>query len=303
MLFHEIYGSYFNAVAAVLREACEEPITDKRISEIILDKAFDESILEIPAALKSNWRLITREMKTTLKYPPVMPLTHLQKRWLKALLCDPRIKLFGVTDEGLSDVEPLYMPEDICYYDRYFDGDPFDDKGYITRFRSILGALEQKRLLAVSYTGRDGVNYKRICYPFHLEYSSKDNKFRLIAADGDETITINLGRVTSMELCDRPDGTEPVYRADSRQLTFTAELTDERKAMERAMLHFSNLKKETVRLDEARYKMTVYYDRDDETELLIRVLAFGPMLCVTSPDRFIQLIRERLIKQENLQCI
>ena len=300
MLFHEIYGCYFNVVAAVLREVCKEPITDKRISEIIMDKAFDESILEIPAALKSSWCLLTSERQTTLKYPPVMPLTLLQKRWLKALLCDPRIKLFGVTDEGLSDVEPLYLPEDVYYYDRYFDGDPFEDEGYVTRFRSILYALEQKHMLVVSYTGRDGVNYDRNCFPFHLEYSSKDNKFRLIAAYGDETITINLGRVTSVEPGDRLDGDEPEYRTDTRQFVFTAELMDERNAMERAMLHFSNLKKETVRLDENRYKMTVYYDRDDEAELLIRVLAFGPLLRVTSPERFTKLIRERLVKQKKL---
>ena len=40
------------------------------------------------------------------------------------------------------------------------------------------------------------------------------------------------------------------------------------------------------------------YDADDETEILIRVLSFGPMLRVTSPERFIKLIRERLRRQK-----
>ena len=42
------------------------------------------------------------------------------------------------------------------------------------------------------------------------------------------------------------------------------------------------------------------YDRDDETEILIRVLSFGPMLRVTSPESFIDKIRERLVKQRAL---
>ena len=64
------------------------------------------------------------------------------------------------------------------------------------------------------------------------------------------------------------------------------------------MLHFSHLEKETVRLDENHYRITLSYEADDETEILIRVLSFGPMLRVTSPERFIGLIRERLRKQK-----
>ena len=40
MLFSEIYGSYFNVVAAVLSEASAGCLTDKRMTELIQDKAF-----------------------------------------------------------------------------------------------------------------------------------------------------------------------------------------------------------------------------------------------------------------------
>jgi predicted DNA-binding transcriptional regulator YafY len=75
------------------------------------------------------------------------------------------------------------------------------------------------------------------------------------------------------------------------------ELWDERNALERAMLHFSHLEKETVRLDGNKYQIKLRYDREDETELLIRVLSFGPMLKVISPDSFIENLKERLQKQ------
>ena len=75
-------------------------------------------------------------------------------------------------------------------------------------------------------------------------------------------------------------------------------LRDERNALERAMLQFSHLEKETVKLSEDRYEVTLWYDRDDETELLIRVLSFGPMIRVTEPASFIELIRERLDMQK-----
>ena len=46
--------------------------------------------------------------------------------------------------------------------------------------------------------------------------------------------------------------------------------------------------------------MTVTYDREDETEMVIRILSFGPMVRVTAPQHFTELIRERLKKQLEL---
>ena len=44
MLFSEIYGSYFNVVAAVLSEASAGCLTDRRMTELIQAEAFAESI-------------------------------------------------------------------------------------------------------------------------------------------------------------------------------------------------------------------------------------------------------------------
>ena len=68
-------------------------------------------------------------------------LTALEKRWMKAVLADPRIQLFSPDETGLEDVEPLFTPDKIVYYDRYTDGDPYGDPSYIAHFRTILQAL------------------------------------------------------------------------------------------------------------------------------------------------------------------
>ena len=79
------------------------------------------------------------------------------------------------------------------------------------------------------------------------------------------------------------------------------ELKDERNALERAMLHFSHLNKETERIGEDLYKITLFYEREDETELLIRVLSFGPMVKVLFPEDFLGKLKERLEKQKKLR--
>ena len=78
------------------------------------------------------------------------------------------------------------------------------------------------------------------------------------------------------------------------------ELTDRRNALERCLFHFSHLSKETERIGEDRYRITLHYELADETELLIRVLSFGPMLKVVFPENFRNQLCSRLEKQKNL---
>ena len=80
--------------------------------------------------------------------------------------------------------------------------------------------------------------------------------------------------------------------------TVTFELVDRRNALERVLLHFSHLKKETKRLDDCKYLVTLEYDRQDETEMVIRILSFGPVIKVTDPESFISLLRRRIEKQK-----
>ena len=78
------------------------------------------------------------------------------------------------------------------------------------------------------------------------------------------------------------------------------ELFDGRNALERALLHFAHFEKEAERLDGRHYRVRVSYNKEDETELVIRVLSFGPFLKVVEPEAFTELIRNRLRQQQML---
>ena len=301
MLFSEVYGSYFRVLEEVLGKASEGVLTEKELTAIVQEKAFAESGLSIPANLKDGtWPLLTKECSTPLRHRPTQPLSLLQKRWLKALLLDPRIALFAPDDEGLEDIEPLFSPDTFVYFDRYADGDPYEDETYIACFQLILQALREKRKLRVRFRGHTGVRHCVVCIPVRLEYSAKDDKFRLLTAGDAKRHVINLARVRSCELleCHLPAEARAA-KPRSREVTFL--LKDERNALERVMLHFSHLEKETVRLDEHTYQVRLRYDKEDETELLVRILSFGPMVQVTAPEQFIGLIRERLHRQRSME--
>ena len=119
-MFNEIYSAYYNAVAAILKAASKEPLTDQKIRNIVEEKAFEESILNILPALKDErWPLLNAKGESILVHDPEMPLTYLQKQWLMAISLDPRIQLFGESIINFPEVEPLFLPEDYRIIDQY----------------------------------------------------------------------------------------------------------------------------------------------------------------------------------------
>ena len=300
MIFSEIYGSYFKAVSAILAKAVDGALTERELTRTVLANAFGESLVTIPAKLTDgSWPLLTKDFDTPLRHKPHMPLTTLEKQWLKALLLDPRVRLFDPSEEGLEDVEPLFTPGQFVYFDRYADGDDFTDPAYIAHFRLILQAMREKRKLRVRFHGHRGTRQSYLCIPYKLEYSSKDDKFRLLTGYKGWPLTVNLSRIDSVQLLDPWDESE--YRLpQEREATLVMELLDIRNALERTMLHFSDLEKETERIGDRRYRITLRYRQGDETEILIRILSFGPVLKVIEPESMVAQIRDRLAKQSAL---
>ena len=271
MLFHEIYGRYYQVLAKVLREACRGTLTREKLYQLIQEGSFGESTLELPRILAES-HLLTREGKTPLASVPDCPLTVLEKRWLAAVLQDPRMQLFQPPALPFSLGEPLFSREFFVYYDRYQDGDPYGDPVYQAHFRQLLTALREKRKLQVQFQGRKGIQSLE-ADPDGLEYSGLDDKFRFLAHSDRGTLYTRA----------------------------VLELVDRRKALERALLHFSDLEKETVQLDEDHYRLTLFYYKPDETELLIRILAFGPFLKAVDPPGLVQKIKERLERQQRYE--
>ena len=199
MLFHEIYSTYFQTVAKILAEAVEHPLTTGEINAIIQDYAFEESTLNIPESLgMAHWQLLKEDGTTTLRKKPTMPLTILQKRWINAIALDPRICLFTDRPIVFSDVEPLFLPEDIYVFDKYSDGDPYENPKYIRNFRLILDAIKHRYQIQISIINRHGKQITTRTIPEYLEYSEKDDKFRLIGTGSKLRNTINLGRIISV---------------------------------------------------------------------------------------------------------
>ena len=251
MIFSELYSAYYNTVAKIMEAAFNPEATEKDLQRCVMEEAFSESVLTILPALKSRkWPLLHEDLSPVLLHKPTMPLTNLEKRWLKAIAEDPRVKLFGVKFPELDDVEPLFTRDDYKIYDQYSDGDPFEDEAYIEHFRLMLSAIRSECPVQMTMVNRHGRKVRVRFYPKGFEYSVKDDKIRIVAT-GCKFKQFNLGRVVS---CDFYNGNGPWNEKPKaeRRKNLTLLITDERNALERAMLHFAHFEKQAERTDDGR---------------------------------------------------
>ena len=299
MIFSELYSAYYNTIAAIISRVIEGEHSEKELQRIVSKYAFGESALTIIPSLKSEkWQLVHADMTTSLEHKPTMPLTTLQKRWLKAISLDPRVKLFGVKIPELDGVEPLFTPDDYYVYDKYSDGDPFLDEEYIRKFRIILEAIRQDSQIKFEMVNRHGNTMFIRCRPIRLEYSEKDDKFRVVTAGWRAVSTVNLSKIRA---CTHYTGEREAVGEERAVLydTITVKILDERNALERFMLHFAHFEKQAEKLDKKHYLIKIKYAHDDEPEMVIRMLSFGPMVEVLGSESFKKLVIEKLKKQKN----
>lgn len=318
-LFSEIYSCYYQIVDQILTEAETHPISRNELAAVCQTLGFAESSLYIlPKLADGEWKLLIPDhgrYRALTRRHRELPLTRLQRSWLKTLLGNERFCLF-FTDEELTalrhfteDAELLWKPENLYYYDRYKGGDPYASPEYRLHFQTLLTALSKKQYVNISYHSEKGNRIAHHYLPLKLEYSEKNDRFRLLAVleqtkDSAWIHTLNLRGIQSVSLLPRFESEshdfEKIIRKSYYREPLHLLIRNQRNALERAMLHFSNYEKKTRKKDEDTWECLIYYNRSMETELLIEVLSFGPAVKVIGPDAFLRQIRERLKRQTAL---
>lgn len=321
-IFSEIYGAYFRIAAEILSK---KSVTEAEIYDIINKEGFRDSTLFLPQKLiprvdGTDWGLLRKNPDGSfggvLKNPPRPLLTRLHKMWLKALLSDEKIDLFlgekekKQLSERLKDIPELYKNEYFRFTDIFADGDDYGSERYRRSFKAILGAIKRRELPEIQFTSGHG---KRICakyLPVKIEYSQKNDKLRAycysfrrgrICGSG----TINIGRIedvreTGVTISEELSEERFLARLKCEQ-PVTVRVSTERNAAERFTAEFASYEKRVERdLESGSLLVKIYYNPQDETELLIRLLSFGPVLEILSPESFRAQAAERVRMQAEL---
>lgn len=307
-LFDAVYGDAFAAVERILAQA---PVTRGQLRALLGMYMTPDGAMEAGQKLQDgSWPLLKRNgeglYEGAVPPPADRPFTTLELRWLKSLCEDVRAPLF-LTDgqlqhlrETLAEVPPIFDRGQIDSFDASRTGDPFTDPGYRERFHLLLQALREEKGLLIRYVTFAGSFRVMHVYPQRLEYSAKDRRFRLHGQSGGRHTTLNLSRIMTVQPEDAGEAPASGGSALCAE-PLVMRILNERNAVERFMLEFSCLRKESA-FDPATGTAVakVWYPVQDETEVLIRVLGFGPMVQVLGPESFIRRIRARIAGQGDL---
>lgn len=319
-LFSEIYNCYYQIMKSILQN--HSALTSGQLQQQICENGYEESVFHlIPKLSAGEWNLLSKDgdvYYSRISEDFSVPLTTLQKAYLKTLLQDERIQLFfsqeqlAQLSELLKDSEILWQQDDFHYYDRFSNKDDYSDPSYQKHFRTLLQAISGKQYVDICYESKTGHRVHHHYLPCRLEYSIKNDKFRLLGISRQHqhdhrTDTLNLERMCEVTLLpeqvdELPDINERI-RASYYKEPVRLLIHIDRNALERAMLQFANYEKNTTRIDAHTYECLIYYNQAMETELLIEVLSFGPMIEVLGNERFLAQLKRRLHKQKRLFAI
>lgn len=316
-LFSEINNCYFQVVKTLIES--NRAITKSEAEHRIKSMGFEESIFYLmPKLVADEWGFFeNKDDKLVSRLSPdfFMPLSNLQKAYIKSILLDEKMKLFlndeeiNHIEELLSDVEPLYNPDYFYYTDRFSDKDDYSSAEYRVHFQTLLKAIKEQRYVEISYTSPKGSPTVHKCVPCRLEYSVKNDRFRLMAVDttkrgAHRLLQLNLGRITDITLTDEVQkkkiNLNHIIKRSYYKEPVKLIIKNQRNALERAMLQFASYEKHTRKIGDDTYECLIYYNKNVETELLIEVLSFGPMIQVVGNEVFLNQIKERLKYQAKL---
>ena len=105
--------------------------------------------------------------------------------------------------------------------------------------------------------------------------------------------TVNLGRISKCERCTEEYEINFFQRIPARPRSVIFELADERNALERVLLHFAHFEKQAEKIEDNRFRVTVNYDKDDETEIVIRILSIWEKKIISDKKRRLYVLIKR----------
>lgn len=307
-LFSEIYSTYYQITEKILKK---KVVTKAEVLNIICKNGFSETVLFFEPKLigEDHYGLLTEKngiYRSILKKEPHIPLTFLEKRWLCAILHDRKSSLFLDKKQkqelcNLLGAEPLYQNQFLHFFDRFSDGDDYEKEQYIKHFRNILRSVHDHTLIKISFQTRKGNRITHYFLPVKIEYSSKNDRFRVhvIQYRKDKAIDtgiINLSQITLTECTNIAPATNCIAIREKREAVI--KITEERNAVNRFMMEFAELERISEYDEETKECLVrMKYNFKDETEILIRLLSFGPVVEVLEPLDFRKKMKERIDKQ------
>lgn len=307
LLFNEIFSKPFIELGNILFDI----IRTKTISaehNIELQKAYSRNFTAIESANRrkeqaynfifafvnfGDGRSVFEFLNDEINNPiDLLPLTLLEIQWMVNILKHPLAKCFLNENEIKVILDKVEDPEifdinKVVLYDQYLGVDEFYKSfDFSTLIPKIMSAIRDNRMIAINYKSQYGKRSDYVCSPVDIEYSKRDNKIRIRAVSKSNDVkTFNLERILDVDILDElydKDFAEDVIKKylNENQCELVIFFNETKNVPDRILTEFSCFKKKCCKWGNERYRMTLYYDKEDKREILVRLLSYGSLINV-----------------------
>lgn len=318
LLFNEIFGLSFNQLGDILLSLINgEIITKEKVAQLkndysehfeseqftevvqwdTADKRLEQADGFIRAFVSHSGEqahsLFTLSNDSTLSGSiDLLPLTALEIQWMINVLNHPLAKCFLVEEEiahvlAWLDDAGLFDINTVVLHDQYIGVEEFyNSSNFGVSIQKIMRAIRENRMVTIKYKSQYGRQSNYVCSPVHIEYSKRDNRIRVRAVSKSNTAkTFNLERILDVNILDESfnkefaeDTIEKHLKENECELVIF--FNETRNIPDRILTEFSCFKKKCVKWGNERYRMTLYYDKEDKREILVRLLSYGSLINV-----------------------
>lgn len=321
----ELFNKYKNITFQLMIEFLNNQISGqdfpyKNLKELEIALQDKFSVREDIAPSENELKellFIEESDKLVAKIPNPVPIrpTLVELQWLQALQDDPAAAslLKPTVLAKLKQQFPVTSNQPAYYFWRKFMTDnyqePFADENFTNNLRTILDALIQKKKIQYVNKLANGKKYAGIVAPFKLEYSPRNNRFRLIIwhPENKRLIKINVANLATVKLLEEKVTSEEFQsaknfikakRADTTPLVL--QIQEKNNAVERCFHLFSSYDIESHLESPGLYVLKVFYYDFDEAEIIDDLLSLGSAITVLEPlhirEKIITTIQEALAK-------
>lgn len=291
------------------KERVQLDTEDRRIEQV---EGFIDAFVQVEGTdVVSKFKLI--DPLSICKPQDFLPLTSIEIQWMINILNHPLAKCFLVEEEiehildwlGTSD---LFDINTVVLYDQYIGVEEFyKGSNFSASMQTLMRAIKEKRMVCIRYKSQYDRQSNYICAPVYIEYSKRDNRIRVRAVSKSKVAkTFNLERILDVVILDEvydKKATEDILEKHLREneCELVIFFNETRNIPDRILTEFSCFKKKCVKWGNERYRMTLFYDKEDKREILVRLLSYGSLIHVfdDTGDVRHELI-ERLEKQLEL---
>lgn len=227
-------------------------------------------------------------------YRDVVPLSTIEQRWLLTVINDSKFQLF-FSDEEINELRKLLkefgqkvfpLPMDkVVFFDRFHFSEKNTERE-ATVLATLLEGIYDQRTVRIKYHTMKKQVKIGIFKPIILEFSKRNNRFQGFFQEcGSEKIyTMNVSRIESVVETNNTFDYEKALQdlvsfREEDMTSFEVEFYNVRNMVDRILTEFSPWKKQCSHdAETGLYRLKIFYQKQDEIDLVIRLLSYGANL-------------------------